>query len=284
MAKVKHTFIIVDAGKGVPLVLGHYYTGSSDATAGDLLDYIRTHTFGSISLMPTSDIAEDVVSFEGARSIMQVKERRFEWAVDEVMRVCEFWSKDAPLSEILDSKGRTLYFIVLCTVSKPNLDTITEEALDRRTANIPSIRKALLSPEWRQQLCTDQNALRPAVMHFLEGTFHEATLQYGRPSFKPDGHERVACGLFDPLVQYSDMLLRIDEVKNGVGLGNCDAIDQAAKGYLIVTIRQLAPGLVKNFATSPLIPILPLHPIHDIHSATLLVEITVSSQLLGRTE
>ncbi|KAL0947893.1 hypothetical protein HGRIS_010528 [Hohenbuehelia grisea] len=321
MARFQHTYIIVDAGKYVPIALAHF-NASSDATVRDLLDSIPTQTFSSFSLMATSHILtipEDVVSFQGARNIMQVKQRKFEWGVDEVTQVCEMWDKGTLLSDILDRNSKTSYFIVPCEVSQLNLDTFAEEAPNRRNANIPSIRnqdavaasiRAKVKPpstsanneqliktehpnnndaiydgrpdsltgpsitiyhpifaEFQERLHdmpkpgdipledvraaslfismsaqyfkteTDrQNALRPAVMHFLEGTFHETTLQYGRLSFKPDGHDRVACGLFDPLdAQYADMLSRIDEVNNGVALGDRDAIEQGAKGYLIVS-------------------------------------------------
>lgn len=46
---------------------------------------------------------------------MQVKERRFEWGVDEVRQVCAAWAKDAPLLDIRDPKNQAVYFIVLCS-------------------------------------------------------------------------------------------------------------------------------------------------------------------------
>lgn len=120
MAKFQHTYIIVDADKYVPIAVAHF-NASSDATVRDLLDSIPTQT-SSFSLMATSHILtipEDVVSFQGARNIMQVKERKFEWG-DEVMQVCEMWDKDSLLSDILDRNSKTSYFIVPCTVSQLN--------------------------------------------------------------------------------------------------------------------------------------------------------------------
>ncbi|KAL0955361.1 hypothetical protein HGRIS_001609 [Hohenbuehelia grisea] len=88
-----------------------------------------------------------------------------------------------------------------------------------------------------------QAAIAPAVISLLETViFRETTLQYGSQSFKPDGHRTAKCGLFDSLEPgYQGMLELIAEVKNGIGQGDRDPIEQCGKSFLVVaTSSELA--------------------------------------------
>ncbi|KAF7419191.1 hypothetical protein PC9H_001777 [Pleurotus ostreatus] len=126
----------------------------------------------------------------------------------------------------------------------PSIDDIPETALTDAYAFI------VKSAEYYASEPVRQSAIAPVVTPLLGpwAVFREVTLHYGSMSFKPDGHRSVECGVFlryDPGRQL--MLNLIAEVKNGIGLGGRDPIEQAAKAYLIVVT---ASELGKLRATS----------------------------------
>ncbi|KAL4251756.1 Protein kinase domain-containing protein, partial [Pleurotus pulmonarius] len=126
----------------------------------------------------------------------------------------------------------------------PSIDDIPETALTDAYAFI------VKSAEYYASEPVRQSAIAPVVTPLLGpwAVFREVTLHYGSISFKPDGHRSVECGVFlryDPGRQL--MLNLIAEVKNGIGLGDRDPIEQAAKAYLIVAT---ASELGKLRATS----------------------------------
>ncbi|KAG9224430.1 hypothetical protein CCMSSC00406_0009472 [Pleurotus cornucopiae] len=83
-----------------------------------------------------------------------------------------------------------------------------------------------------------QRALRPYVVAFLNGSFDEATIVCGKTTMKPDGHRRARCGLLSLGYQGRDaMLVCLEELKNGIGLGSMDPIEQAAKGYVLMSTQ-----------------------------------------------
>lgn len=83
-----------------------------------------------------------------------------------------------------------------------------------------------------------QRALRPYVVAFLNGSFDEATIVCGKTTMKLDGHRRARCGLLSLGYQGRDaMLVCLEELKNGIGLGSVDPIEQAAKGYVLMSTQ-----------------------------------------------
>ncbi|KAG5219915.1 hypothetical protein IMY05_C4722000100 [Salix suchowensis] len=72
--------------------------------------------------------------------------------------------------------------------------------------------------------------------------FRQTCFRCGIISFEPDGHRLAKCGLFKRLEHgFSLMLSLIAEVRNGIGLGESDPIEQAEKAYLIVATAPERP-------------------------------------------
>ncbi|KDQ24221.1 hypothetical protein PLEOSDRAFT_1085497 [Pleurotus ostreatus PC15] len=81
-------------------------------------------------------------------------------------------------------------------------------------------------------------ALCPFVVHFLGGSFDETTIVCGKTTMRLDGHRRARCGLLSLGYQGRDaMLVCLEELNNGIGLGNVDPVEQAAKGYVLMSTQ-----------------------------------------------
>ncbi|KAJ8693247.1 hypothetical protein PTI98_010486 [Pleurotus ostreatus] len=81
-------------------------------------------------------------------------------------------------------------------------------------------------------------ALRPFVVHFLGGSFDETTIVCWKTTMRLDGHRRARCGLLSLGNQGRDaMLVCLEELNNGIGLGNVDPVEQAAKGYVLMSTQ-----------------------------------------------
>ncbi|KAJ8521678.1 hypothetical protein ONZ45_g1631 [Pleurotus djamor] len=63
-------------------------------------------------------------------------------------------------------------------------------------------------------------------------TAKETTLSFGGRIFKPDGHRPTDCPFLTLLLNL------LWELKNGMGLGDCDPIEQATRGYLIMATSE----------------------------------------------
>jgi len=78
--------------------------------------------------------------------------------------------------------------------------------------------------------------IRPCLYPYLGQYFaSQARLYSAERTWTPDGHARVKCGLYaagEPGYQWMTKLIL--EIKNGIGIGGSDAVEQAQCDYVLV--------------------------------------------------
>jgi len=80
------------------------------------------------------------------------------------------------------------------------------------------------------------NAISAALQHFLGPDFmYHGSMHSDRNYWTPDGHALVKCSLYAPHERGHRWMVKcINEIKNGIGIGNSDATEQCEQGYVLV--------------------------------------------------
>jgi len=80
------------------------------------------------------------------------------------------------------------------------------------------------------------SAIKPCLAPYLGQNFTDhATMYSYEKTWTPDGHAKVKCGLYKETEQGYDWMTKlILEIKNGVGIGQSDAVEQAQRDYVLV--------------------------------------------------
>ncbi|KAJ8516836.1 hypothetical protein ONZ45_g5898 [Pleurotus djamor] len=138
-----------------------------------------------------------------------------------------------------------------CTLTGPNIGIYHPifSKFRRKVANQPGLVRALSAQE---RLCAASRLLDTSAQYFsVEAERHaalerdleillssgrftakETTVSFGSRTFKLGGNRLANC----PLVSF--LLNLLWELKNGIGLGDCDPIEQATRGYMIMATSE----------------------------------------------